>query len=101
MSEIEDIADTLFNQLQFNLGKLNSELNIVEWSADGQDRSEELLGIVWGLALSTLVMALCNGRTAFRIDLCRGLLLLRTHSLLAFHDLAFITLMYTATLATK
>ena len=75
----EDIADTEFDELHVDLGELNSELDIVKLSTNGQDTSEELLGIIRALALSMSGMALHNGRTEFKIDSCKGLPLLFAH----------------------
>ena len=92
-----------FDELPVDLGELNSELAIVKLHTDGQDISEELLGTVWALVLSMSGMALRYGTTAFKTDLCQesSPSLLHTSLLALIYDLAFITLMYTATLVTK
>ena len=46
MSEIKDTVDTQFDKLHVDLGKLDSELNIVESHTDGQDMLDELLAVV-------------------------------------------------------
>ena len=48
------------------------ELDIVESCKDGQDMSEELLGVVLAPTLSLLGMAHDDRRTAFRIDSGQG-----------------------------
>ena len=60
------------NKLHADLGKLNSELDLVEPRKDGQDMSEELLCVVLTPKLSTSGMPHRDGRTAFRIDLCQA-----------------------------
>ena len=47
MSEIEDAVDTEFNKLHVDLHELDLELDVhvVESHMDGQDTSEELLGV--------------------------------------------------------
>ena len=72
MSEIEDTADMEFDELHVNLGELNLELNIVESRTDGQDVSEDLLGVVSATKLSTSGMEDHGGETAFGIDSFQG-----------------------------
>ena len=74
MSEIKDtrIADMEFNKLHGDLGKLDSELNIVKLCTDGQDMSEELLGIILAPMQSMSPMAHLAGKTEFGINLCQG-----------------------------
>ena len=84
MSEIEDIADMELNDLleQVDLGGLDyidlGELDVVESRTDGQDMSEELLGVVLAPAdvtLSTLGMVPPRWEvwgTVLGMDLCQG-----------------------------
>ena len=69
MSEIKDtcIAGMEFEELHGDLSELNSELYVVKLCTDGQDMSEELLGIVSASTLSKLVMAHTDGKTSFGI----------------------------------
>ena len=76
MSKIKDTADTEFDELHVDLGKLNLEVDIVSYT-DGWDILEELLGIVSAPVDDRYTKNIqdgtpCNGRIAFRIDSCQG-----------------------------
>ena len=72
MSEIEDIADTEFDELHIDMGKLDTELNVAESCTDGQGMLEELLGVVLATAQSKPGMAHCDGGTALGNDSYQG-----------------------------
>ena len=57
MSEIEDIADMEFDELLQHVG--SGELDVIESRTDGQDLSEEVLGVVLAPTDDTLSTCTC------------------------------------------